>query len=126
MQSLTHVSENATKSLLLYSADNLFIYTCKVRFKNIYQIDTTTSTSAAQTLIETNSYDIAVFDILYTGQCDNLIRYLSNANTHTIVIVTTQDQERYYASCQLKLGINQLFRKPIKAEYYDIIIKQIT
>ncbi len=72
-----------------------------------------------------NSYDIAIFDILYAGQCDNLIRYLHNTATRPILVVTTQEQERYYANCQQILGIDKVFRKPITAEGYKIILNEI-
>tara|TARA_B100001996_G_scaffold319894_1_gene263867 strand:+ start:822 stop:1211 length:390 start_codon:yes stop_codon:yes gene_type:complete len=125
MKSLTHVGEDATKSLLIYSVDNLFSYACEARFKNIYQIDITTSTSVVQTLIENTSYELAIFDTLYIGQCDNLIRHLGNAGTYIIIIMATQEQERYYASCQQILGIHQVFRKPATSENYKMIIDEI-
>jgi len=112
--------------MLLYSVDNLFCYACCYKFKKTHRITTISTTSKVQTLIETNKYDIAIFDTLYMGQCDNLIRYLSNAGTYIVVIMATQEQERYYTNCQHMLGINQVFRKPITPESYKIILSMIT
>ncbi len=64
--------------ILLYSLDELFCYACQSRFDNEYKIHVTTSTRIVETQIEMNSYGMAIFDILYAGQCDNLIRYLHN------------------------------------------------
>ncbi len=112
--------------MLLYSVDKLFCYACYCNFKHTHLITTISTTSEAQELMEANNYGIAIFDTLYIGQCDNLIRYLSNAGTYIVVVMATQEQERYYTTCQHMLGVNQVFRKPIAPESYKTILSMIT
>ncbi len=117
-----------SKSMLLYSVDNLFIRVCKARFENLYEIDVTSSTSVTQALIEKKHYDIAIFDTLFSGQCDNLVRYCLQhgaRNTYIVMIVTTNDEEHHYMNNQRMLNINKVLRKPITLEDYHSIINYL-